>query len=277
MTRFLSTIIVLLACALPGGVRAVPVLPDFGAATFVAGAPIDNPYFPLLDRSTRVFVSLEEGEDNRFEHQVIGPGRILLGVQTTALRDRAFEDGLLVEDTFDYFAQDSAGNVWYFGEDVTNYHYDDDGVLIGTDTSSSWLAGLNLADPGGDPAQPGFIMPAVRPIGFEYFQEFAVDDEALDEGQIFAIVPLVESGIGQHADALQVLETSQLDPDAREFKYYAPGIGLVRAEEGLDGNLLNPEETFVLARVIAVPEPSAALLLIAGLGLLLPVYRRLRR
>ncbi len=167
----------------PGSAASAPVLPDFSAATFVPGTPVDNRYFPLLDRKTRVYVSQESGESNRFELTVLGTGPTILGVQTTARRDRAFEDGRLVEDTFDYFAQDTDGNVWYFGEDVTNYLYDAAGNLIGTDNASAWRAGENFADPIGDPAKPGFIMPAAPAVGFEYFQEFAPDDEALDQGR----------------------------------------------------------------------------------------------
>ena len=108
MPTLLKSAVLLAALALPAAASAVPVLPDFDAATFVNGAPIDNRYFPLLDRNVRVYVNEEEGEDVRFEQQVAGPGRTLLGVQTTAVRDRDFEGGLLVEDTLDYYAQDTA-------------------------------------------------------------------------------------------------------------------------------------------------------------------------
>lgn len=83
--------------------RAAPFLPDFDAATFVLGAPINNPYFPLLDSKVRVFVG--ETPEERFELTVLGAGPVILGVQTTARRDRSFEDGLLVEDAFDYYAR----------------------------------------------------------------------------------------------------------------------------------------------------------------------------
>ena len=234
--------------------RAAPFLPDFEAATFVSGAPINNPYFPLLDKKTRVFVGETPAE--RFELTVLGAGPIILGVQTTARRDRSFEDGLLVEDTFDYYAQDSIGNVWYFGEDVTNFHYDDEGNLIGTDSESAWRAGINGA-------LPGYIMPVDLTVGFNYYQEFAVLDEALDQGLTFAAGQIVSIAIGEFSDVLQVLETSELEPDAREFKYYAPGVGLILVEEGLDANFQNPESTFELAATI----PEGGTLALLGLGL----------
>lgn len=234
--------------------HAAPFLPDFDAATFVPGDPIDNPYFPLLDQKTRAFVG--ETPDERFELTVLGAGPVILGVQTTARRDRSFEDGLLVEDTFDYYAQDSIGNVWYFGEDVTNFHYDDEGNLIGTDNESAWRAGINGA-------LPGYIMPVDLTVGFNYYQEFAVLDEALDQGLTFAADQIVSIAIGEFSNVLQVLETSELEPDAREFKYYAPGVGLILVEEGLDSEFQNPEATFELAA--SIPEPGTLALL--GLGL----------
>src|SRR5262245_43703144 len=95
------------------------VLPDFDAATFDSSQPIDNPYFPMPEGATLVYTGSEDGEpiDARFEHANEGLGPVIFGVQTFVQHDREYEDGLLIEDTFDYFAQDTDGNVWYFGED----------------------------------------------------------------------------------------------------------------------------------------------------------------
>jgi hypothetical protein len=250
--------------------HAIPVLPDFGAATFVPGATIDHPYFPLLGSATRAYEGFKLDEDGdlvleRFELTVIGAGPVILGVQTTAQRDRAFSDGLLEEDTFDFFAQDSAGNVWYLGEDVTNYLYDADDNLIGTNSGSSWRAGVNGA-------LPGFIMPADLTVGFNYYQEFAVTDGALDQGTTFMVGELVSLGIGDFANALRVLETNELKPDDREFKYYAPGVGLILVEEGLNPNLQDPEARLELVSTVPVP----ATLPLLALGMSAVAWRRRR-
>ena len=250
--------------------QAVPTLPDFNAAVFVPGAAITNPYFPLLDDLTRIYTATDaEGNpvDERFELTRAGAGPIILGVATTQRLDRSFEEGLLVEETFDFYAQDTAGNVWYLGEDVTNYVYDADGNLIGTNSSSAWRAGVNGA-------LPGFAMPATQTLGQSYYQEFAAADDALDQGETSAIGLTVIAGGRTFSDVLRVYETSALDPDAREFKYYAPGVGLILAEEGLDASRQNPELT--LALVAAVPEPSSALLLLLGLPLLAARRRKAR-
>jgi hypothetical protein len=105
----------------------------------------------------------------------------------------AFEDGLLQERTSDYFAQDTQGNVWYFGEDVTNFHYDEDGNLIGTDSASAWRAGVNGA-------LPGFIMPANPFDGFNYYQEFAPLDGALDQGRIVSVSQQVSVPVGSFSN-----------------------------------------------------------------------------
>src|SRR4051794_31047380 len=126
----MKKILSVLSCAalLPWAASADPVLPNFGAAVFTPGAPVNNPYFPLIDPATRVFA----GGTERFELTNLGPGPTILGVKTTVQRDRAFEDGRLVEDTFDYYAQDTTGNVWYMGEDVTEFIYDSHGKLLET-------------------------------------------------------------------------------------------------------------------------------------------------
>ena len=235
------------------------VMPDFAAATFVPGAPIDNNYFPILDGRTRVYVGRTPGGEptgERFELTRIGIGPTLLGVQTTARRDQAFDGDLLVEDTIDYYAQDSAGNVWYLGEDVTNFEYDDEGNLIGTNDDGSWRAGVN-------DAQPGFAMPTDLTLGFSYFQYFAPNDEAVDEAVTGAILDDITIGIGTFDDVLKVLETTSLEPDLREAKFYAPGIGLIMEWEGLDENFENPE--VITELTVPVPEPGMLSLLAAAL------------
>jgi hypothetical protein len=239
---------------------AVTVLPEFSSAVFDPAQPIDNQYFPMTDTRTYVYRGFEDGDpvDERFEHTNTGPGPVIAGVQSFIQRDREFEDGLLVEETFDYFAQDTLGNVWYLGEDVTTFEYDDEGNLIGTDSHGAWRAGVNGA-------APGFIMPADLVIGFNYFQEHAPADEALDQGTIFAFIDELVLDFGTFHDVLQVFETTELEPDAREFKYYAPGVGLILVEEDLDENLENPELVFALTEIRAVPEPGSAGLLLLGL------------
>lgn len=256
-------LLVMLSCAalVPFAARADPVLPNFSAAVFMPGAPVNNPYFPLLDPRTHAFESAGE----RFELTNLGPGPTILGVQSTIQRDRAFENGRVVEDTLDYYAQDTTGNVWYLGEDVTNFHYDQNGTLTGTSSESAWRGGVH-------DAKPGIIMLADPAVGSSYFQEFSPADEAVDQAKIFARGITVSTRIGAFANALQTLETSTAEPGVREFKFYAPGIGLVLDLDDLSPDLKRAGATFQPTG--PVPEPATLTLLMLGLGAAAATRRR---
>ena len=246
-------------------IQAAPFLPDVTAANFTGATP-NGAYFPMTWSGTRVFVGVETetGEVvERFELTNVGLGPVILGVQTFAQRDRAFEEGRLVEATLDYFAQDTNGNVWYFGEDVTNFVYDEEGNLVDTNDESAWRAGVNGA-------LPGYIMPVNLTVGFNYYQEFAAADEALDEGTISALGLTVDG----FSDVLRVYETTAIEPDARGYKFFAPGFGLIGEQEGLDESQQSPELVF---RFVSTPEPAALGLLGLGVLGLAWVRRRPRR
>ena len=267
----LATLAIFAGTAVPA---SAVTLPDFSAATFIPGTVIDNPYLPWIEgaRSAQVGSAVEDGEAvvERDQQDVLGKGPKILGVRTTAVVDRGFEDGVLTERTRDYYAQDTDGNVWYMGEDSVAYEYDDDGKLIGKSTEGSWRAGRHHA-------QPGYAMPAGLELGFGYYQEFAPKDEALDKARTYGLLDALEVGGKTYSKVLQVLETSGIELDAREFKYYAPGVGLIRAEEDLDPSLANPRITLDRVKVAPVPLPPALGLLGLGLAMLAGVRGTRRR
>ncbi len=249
-----------------------PILPDFDAATFAADSSIsDNLYFPLMPGTVYTYVGQEVGngvtELNRIF--VTFGTKEILGVQARVVRDTAWVDGVLAEDTDDWFARDTAGNVWYMGEDTTTFEYDDEGNLIGTSKEGSWQAGV-------DEALPGFIMEANPIVGDNYFQESAPNNGALDQATIISLDETISIDLGTFTDVLQTLETTELDPDAREFKYYAPGVGLIFVEEGLDENFANPGFLVDLVSVEVIPAPAALSLVVVGLGVAGWFRRRFR-
>ena len=119
-----------------------PAEPVFSVQLFSAqSALITNPFFPLVPGSAHTFVVETQDEIEIIVVEVLEVTRLVAGVQCAVVRDRVYVDEVLIEDTYDWYAQDNAGNVWYMGEEVTNYEYDDDGNVIGTDSEGAWEAG----------------------------------------------------------------------------------------------------------------------------------------
>ncbi len=260
------------ALVYPPGVSGPPVLPDFSSATFVAPSTIDNTYFPLTPGMVYTF-SGEREEDGEMVTEtsrmfVTFNTRTILGVESRVVRDTEYVDGVLMEDTFDWYAQDTVGNVWYMGEFTTAFEYDDEGNLIGTDNEGSWEAGV-------DGAQPGHIMQATSSVGDHYYQEF-FPGTAEDEAVVVSLDEDVSIDFGSFANVRQIYETTALDPDAREFKYYAPGLGLILIEEDLNEELMDPEFVAELVSVEVIPEPMSLSLLTIGIGGLAWIRRRIR-
>lgn len=188
-------------------------MPEFpGAAAFVAG--ITNPYMPFaVGKTFNYRAETDEGVETTVV-EVTNDTKVILGVTTTVVRDRVYLDGELIEDTFDWFAQDADGNVWYFGEDSKEI---EDGQVVSTE--GSWEAGV-------DGAQPGIVMLAEPRIGMEYAQEFA-EDIAEDRARVLSLRQSVEVPHGTFENCLQTMDWTPLEPGNREFKYYAAGVGLV--------------------------------------------------
>jgi hypothetical protein len=93
-----------------------PTLPDVDDATFVRAQPIDNPYSPFLVGDLKSFVTTEPGSDDQVERGfvfVTDLTRNIEGVTATVVRDTVYdEEGRWVEDTLDWYVQDTEGNVW---------------------------------------------------------------------------------------------------------------------------------------------------------------------
>jgi hypothetical protein len=233
MKRLNTTAMCLLALMTQAAHAADPVLPVFDAANFVT--PKTNAYFPLEvgTSSTLRGTRTDEPVEEYAVLTVQGPGPVILGVPTVLVLDEAFEDGVLVERTFDYFAADQDGNVWYFGEDVTNFRYDDTGKLTGTDSKSAWRAGVN-------DALPGISLSGAPVVGLTLFQEQAPQDEAMDYAEVVAVGLQITGPAGTFQDVVKTFEASTVEADLREYKYYAPGVGMIRADEELSEALDNP-------------------------------------
>lgn len=187
---------------------------DLDPADFTAGS--DNPYFPLEPR--RQWTYRETDESGASLSVVVtvttATREVADGVVARVVRDTATEDGEVVEDTFDWYAQDDAGNVWYLGEDTAEF---EDGEIATRE--GSFEAGV-------DGALPGIIMPAEPEAGLAYRQEY-YEGEAEDNGAVLALGQQVDTVQGHFDDVLLSADTITLEPDVLEYKLYAPGVGLV--------------------------------------------------
>jgi hypothetical protein len=191
-------------------------------------------------KSTAVDDSTGEVTNERIVVEVLPDTRTILGVEVRVVRDRVFEEGILIEDTFDWYAQDNNGNVWYFGEDVTNYEYDDEGNLIGTDKHGSWEAGV-------DGSHAGIIMEARPRVGHRYFQEFSPNN-VMDWGEGLAKNETARVPLGSFTNVFRTVESSVMEPDSLANKLYAPGVGTI-AEFDLD---IEDDEIIQTTRLISL-------------------------
>lgn len=177
---------------------------------------IDNPYLPFAIGSRWVYQGDSAEGHERVVVEVTDQRKEVMGVSAVVVRDTVHADGVIVEDTFDWFAQDRDGNVWYLGEDSTAY---EDGQPAGTE--GSWEAGV-------DGALPGIAMPADPTVGDAYREEFFTG-EAEDMGEIRRTGETFSTPSGDYDDVLVTGEWTPLEPEVVEEKYYAPGVGNIAA------------------------------------------------
>lgn len=206
----------------PSAAGAVPVIDpgdggnyrfDLGPADFVDA--IDNPYLPLTPGSRWVYEGDSNGEPEHIEVVVTDRTREIQGITAVVVRDTVHVAGRLVEDTYDWFAQDRAGNVWYLGEDSSDF--DESGKLVSKD--GSWEYGR-------DGALPGVVMPADPTPGLAYRQELRVG-HAEDMGEVLRVEPTHTIGLGRYDDVVVTEDWTPLEPDVVENKWFAPGIGKI--------------------------------------------------
>ena len=202
--------------------------PEFSASTFSDPVIIDNTYLPLYPGVVQVYQAETEDGLETVVVEVLDATRIVNGIESVIVRDRVFAEDLLAEDTHDWFAQDDAGNVWYMGEEVINYEYDDDGNVIATDNEGAWEAGEDILGIG-SLAEPGIVMKATLAVGDSYRQEY-YEDVAEDMGIIVDLEEDIELGDGSEYTCLKTRDWSALEPGIFEYKYYAPDVGLVMEE-----------------------------------------------
>ncbi|SRR5579885_228073 len=179
---------------------------------------IDNPWFPLEPGTTFVY---KVNDHTLIRTSVTYKTITLAGVKCVVVHDQQSTDGVVEEDTFDYYAQDRKGNVWYFGDDTAEFTHG-----FPTSVEGAWRAGVNGA-------KPGIAMQAAPMLGELYRQEFALG-VAEDMAKVTGLHQSVRVPYGSF-NALQTFEFTPLEPGAKENKYYAFGVGQVLSVDLVTG------------------------------------------
>jgi hypothetical protein len=210
-----------------------PYTPRIDPASFVAR--VDNRYFPLRPGTAWHFTGLVDGTRQTDDAVVLTRTKRILGVKATVVRDTVSEHGHPIELTFDYYAQDRQGNVWYMGEDAFDRVH---GRFV--KASDSWLGGVSSG-------KPGIIMPAQPRVGDAYRQEYYPPGKALDTARVISLNGKLKVGYGSFKHLLVTSDYSPAEPQT-EHKYYAPGVGEI-AERVVKGG----HEAFQLLSVKRTP------------------------
>jgi hypothetical protein len=185
---------------------------DLDPADFTAR--IDHPYWPMETGTIWRYVERGGGDVQRVTVTVTRRTRLIAGIRARVVHDVVRENGEVVEDTRDWYAQDAGGSIWYLGEATAEY---DDGRLVST--AGSWEHGV-------DGAQAGVVLPARPRAGCRYREEHK-PGEAEDRALVLGRTESLDTPTGFHRDVLHTANTTPLEPGHLENKLYARGIGPV--------------------------------------------------
>jgi hypothetical protein len=193
-----------------------PYNPSIDPANF--GGPVDNRWLPLKPGTTFRYRGVGDDGKTRELNTVTVTHRTkrILGIKATVVLDQVFSEGKPEERTFDWYAQDNQGNVWYMGEDSSNFEH---GRWVKDD--GSWEAGVGNN-------KPGIIMLAHPRRGDAYRQEYS-PGHALDQAQVLGPGGSVNVPFRSFKRTLLTLEYSSIDHQY-ELKWHARGVGVIQEQ-----------------------------------------------
>jgi len=177
-----------------------------------------NLYFILEPGFRLILAGENDGDEEQLIITVLNETKTINGIETRVVEENESEDGETTEISRNFFAIcNETGDVFYFGEEVDIYK---NGKIVSH--SGAWIAeGKN---------KPGVIMPGNYEIGYKYYQEIA-PEIAMDRAEIISIDVTFKTNAGKFTGCLKTLETTPLNPKEKEYKHYAPGIGLIQDEQ----------------------------------------------
>lgn len=198
-----------------------PYAPEINPANF--SDKITNSYFPLTPGTTFIYEGKRDDQPRRDEMTVTRETKVIMGVRCIVVRDISMTNTELVEKTTDWYAQDTEGNVWYFGEDTAEYK---NGKV--TSTAGTWMAGV-------DGALPGIIMKASPQVGEGYRQEYR-PGIAEDYAKVVRLNATVEVPTGKYDSVVVTEDIDLLDTTKLEHKSFAPGVGFIATDGMVNGH-----------------------------------------
>ncbi|MCU7552821.1 hypothetical protein OCK74_27125 [Chitinophagaceae bacterium LB-8] len=204
--------------------------PDVSPENFTNSTHITNPWTPYELQKKYIYEGKSVDGQEKVEEQRLNSTKKIMGITCIEVNFKEYDDGKLVEETIDRYAQDNNGTFWYFGESVNNYN--PDGTL--KDHEGSWEAGV-------DGAQPGIIMLANPIAGITYREEYYLN-QAEDKAEILETGITVTTLLGTFNNCIKTKNYTRLEPDVIEYKYYAPGYGVIK-----EVNQADKEEIFLTA------------------------------
>ncbi len=178
---------------------------------------VDNRYFPLKPGTTHIYKGTRDGVPTSTRYAVLKQNKTVMGVKCLVISDIVTQNHSLVEKTTDWYAQDSLGNVWYFGENTAEYA---NGVV--TNTDGTWEAGV-------DHALPGIVMEASSRTSDHYRQEYR-PGIAEDTATVLQTNASIKLPSGTYSHVVVTRDINPLDPTKHERKWFAPGVGFVHAD-----------------------------------------------
>jgi hypothetical protein len=184
---------------------------------------ITNKYFPLKPGTADVYDGTRDGVPNHTEKVVTNETKVIMGVTCVVVRDTVTSNAALVEQTVDWYAQASNGDVWYFGEDTKEFT---NGAV--SSTHGSWEAGV-------DRAQPGIVMKGNPTVGDRYRQEFR-PGEAEDMAKVLQVHATKHVPGGSFTNVVVTDDSDPLNPDKIDEKSYGPGVGLIYSKRIRSGH-----------------------------------------
>jgi hypothetical protein len=189
----------------------IPALP--APTAFVSR--IDNPFFPLEPGTTFRYRGQQDGKAMTVSVSITHKTKLIAGIRATVVLDQVFVGGKPEERTFDWYAQDKHGNVWYLGENSSDY------------VKGKWVRSDGSWETGVDGAKAGILMKAAPVLGNAYRQEYYAG-HAEDMARVIAKKASVVVPYGTFAHALVTSEWTPLEKGVVEHKYYVRGVGNVR-------------------------------------------------